>query len=410
MPGMCRPPEGLRLTHLATDSHYIGPRSRPGRAWARAAVERFVDKAWFLESMATDGSRLTHAIHKLPFRVGREAGNDLTVDARGLSRAHAEFQADGSGQLRLADLDSTNGTFVNRDRIRGSRLVAENDIIHFGNAEYRLGIETATRMAARVTANEGEQTMIVPKGSALTEKFVPHEREFRELLAGHGLSAAAQPIVHASSGALFAYELLGRCEHPQLREPPGRLFDLARSLKLEAELSGAFRRHGIAQIAPRLGGVKVFVNTHPLETFTEAFFDELQALRKLPQVPDIVIEVHETAVMEIERMRELAARLTALGVSFAYDDFGAGQSRLNELGEVPPHFVKFDMGLIRGLHEASASKQKTVRDLVKLVLDLGSVPLAEGVELEAEAVVCRDMGFQLIQGYLTGKPVPISSL
>jgi EAL domain-containing protein (putative c-di-GMP-specific phosphodiesterase class I) len=368
-----------------------------------------VNKAWFLESVAADGSRLVHPLHKLPFRIGREAGNDLTVDARGLSRLHAEFRAGDHGTLLLADLGSTNGTFVNRERIAAARLMVENDVIHFGNAEYRLGADSVTRFAARA-ADQGERTMIVPAGSVLTEKFVQHEREFRELLTGKGLAAAAQPIVDAQSGALFAYELLGRCEHPTFREGPGRLFDLARVLKLEAELSGAFRRHGIEHIAPKLGGAKVFVNTHPLETFTEAFFDELKALRALPQAPDIVIEVHETAVMEIERMRELAARLATLGVSFAYDDFGAGQSRLNELGEVPPHFVKFDMGLIRGIHEAPPSKQKTVRDLVKLVLDLGSVPLAEGVEVQAEAAVCRGMGFALIQGYLTGKPVPVASL
>lgn len=370
-----------------------------------------MNKAWFLESVATDGSRLTHRIDRLPFKVGREAGNDLTVDARGLSRNHAEFRAGEHGTLVLTDVGSTNGTFVNRERISGPRLMVENDVIHFGNAEYRLGADSVTRFAARARDDDNDgRTVIVPAGSALTEKFVQHEAEFRELLAGRGLTCAAQPIVEAGSGRLFAYELLGRCEHPTLREPPGRLFDLARALQLEAQLSGAFRRYGIANIAPRLKGAKVFVNTHPEETFTEAFFDELKALRALPQAPDIVIEVHETAVMEIERMRELAARLTQLGVSFAYDDFGAGQSRLNELGEVPPHFVKFDMGLIRGIHEAPASKQKTVRDLVKLVLDLDSVPLAEGVELEAEAALCRDMGFALIQGYLTGRPVPLAQL
>jgi EAL domain-containing protein (putative c-di-GMP-specific phosphodiesterase class I) len=83
---------------------------------------------------------------------------------------------------------------------------------------------------------------------------------------------------------------------------------------------------------------------------------------------------------------------------------------LNELGDVPARFVKFDMGLIHGLHEATDHKQRMVRGLVKLVLDLGSVPLAEGVELEAEAALCRDMGFELLQGYLTGKPQPVGSL
>ena len=367
-----------------------------------------MNKAWFLESVATDGSRLTHAIHKLPFRVGRDASNDLSVDARGLSRQHAEFQIGDGGMLRLADLGSTNGTFVNRERIEGARTVTENDVIHFGNAEYRLGVETATRMAQQ--AGDGERTLIAPAGRALSENFVRHEHQFLDLLRGHGLSAAAQPIVDARSGKLFAYELLGRCTHPDLPASPIHLFHLAAMLDREAELSEAFRNHGVAAIAPRLRGAKLFVNTHPKETFAESFFEALTQLRAQQGAPDLVVEVHETAVMEVARMKDLAARLAEINVSFAYDDFGAGQARLNELGEVPAHFVKFDMGLIRGLHEASDRKQRVVRDLVRLVLDLGSVPLAEGVELEAEAVVCRDMGFQLVQGYLTGKPMPVSSV
>ena len=367
-----------------------------------------LDKAWFLESVATDGSRLTHVLRKLPFRVGREAGNDLTVDARGLSRVHAEFQADPTGQLRLADLDSTNGTFVNRERIRGSQLVVENDVIHFGNAEYRLGVESATQMARPV--EDGERTLIVPAGSTLSENFVRHERQFMELLRGNGLSAAAQPILDMRTGKLFAYELLGRCTHPDLPASPIHLFHLAAMLDREAELSAAFRTFGIDAIAPRLHGTKLFVNTHPTETFAESFFSALTALRAREGAPDLVVEVHETAVMEVARMKDLAARLAEIGVSFAYDDFGAGQARLNELGDVPAHFVKFDMGLVQGIHEASERKQRVVRDLVRLVLELGSVPLAEGVELEAEASVCREMGFHLVQGYLTGRPVPISSL
>ena len=41
---------------------------------------------------------------------------------------------------------------------------------------------------------------------------------------------------------------------------------------------------------------------------------------------------------------------------------------------------------------------------------VGSVPLTEGVEEEAEAAVCRETGFQLIQGYLTGRPMAGSEL
>ncbi len=385
------------------------PRPRGAAAPAFGITLPRVNKPWFLESVAADGSRVVHPIDRLPFRVGREAGNELAVDARGLSRRHAEFRLGTDGALVVHDLDSTNGTWVNRERIKGERVLAENDVLHFGNAEYRLGLETATRMATRAFEDEG-RTMMVPTGAKLTENFVQHEREFRELLAGQGLTCAAQPIVAARDGALRAYELLGRCEHPALREPPGRLFDLARKLKLEAPLSAAFRRHGITRIAPVLAGARVFVNTHPDETFTPGFLDELRTLRALPGQPAIVVEVHETAVVQVAQMRRLANELTLMGVEFAYDDFGAGESRLNELGEVPPHFVKFDMGLIRGIDSAPESKRRMLRAQVKLVLDLGCTPLAEGVETEAEAAVCRDMGFELIQGFLTGRPVMLETL
>lgn len=368
------------------------------------------DKAWFLESIEADGSRRQQPIRTLPFCVGRDAGNHLVVDARGLSRHHATIQSDAEGNLVLSDLGSTNGTFVNRERIAEPRLLTENDVVHFGHAEYRLGVNTPSQIRAWPATVDSERTLIAPIGTVLTEKFVRHERQFMELLRGHGLSAAAQPIVEAGTGRLFAYELLGRCTHPELPSSPMHLFHLAAMLDREAELSEAFRSYGVPAVAQRLKDARLFVNTHPKETFADAFFAALKRLRAAEGAPQLVIEVHETAVVEVAKMRELAARLAEIDVRFAYDDFGAGQARLNELGDVPAHFVKFDMGLIRGIHEATERKQRVVRDLVRLVLDLGSVPLAEGVELEAEAVVCRAMGFQLVQGYLTGRPVMVGNL
>lgn len=365
----------------------------------------------FLESVAADGTRVTHAIHRLPFRIGREVDNELAVEARGLSRHHAVLSLSPGGEVLLTDLNSTNGTYVNRTRLAGPQVLGEGDVIHFGAAEFRFGV-VSTAMRTQPTVAEAEQrTMIVPtQPRKLSSNFVREERPFREFLQGRGMSAAAQPIVQAQGGAVFAYELLGRCEHPELRYPPVLLFKLAATLDLEVELSAAFRAHGVQAMAPRLKGAPLFVNAHPLETFSDDFFDDLRALRHGPCQPQLVLEVHESAVVEVPRMRELAARLQDIDVRFAYDDFGAGQARLNELWEVPAHFVKFDMGLIRGIHEAVDAKRRGLASLVRQVLDLGSVPLAEGVELEAEAEVCREMGFQLIQGYLTGRPVPVTSV
>jgi EAL domain-containing protein (putative c-di-GMP-specific phosphodiesterase class I) len=367
-----------------------------------------VDFQWFLESITADGSHVTYNVSAQPFRVGRDPENELVVATLGLSRHHAMLTRDISGRLRLTDLNSTNGSFVNRERIEGSRLLEENDIVHFGTAEFRLRLRPA-ELPTMIAANE-MRTMLVPNGMNLSELFVPNEAEFLELLDGNGMSGAAQPIVHAADGTIFAYELLGRANHPLLPGSPIRLFELASSLDREVELSRAFRQFGIAAIAPRLKGFPLFANTHPKETFSQEFFDSLLELRKQMPELDLVVEIHETAVTEPARLRELTAHFRDIGVRFAYDDFGAGQARLNELGDAPAHFVKFDMGLVHDIHLASDRKRRVVSDLVKLVLDLGSVPLAEGIEMQAEAEICREMGFQLIQGYLTGKPISVDQL
>lgn len=371
-----------------------------------------MESIWYLESLGADGNRQVHEITKLPFRVGRDPTSDLADATRGLSRRHAELTADISGRLRLTDLDSTNGTYVNRQRLAGSVLLADNDVVHFSQAEFRIrqrSDENATMLGRRGAPSDEDRTMLVPAGRALSENFMPHEREFRDLLAGQGLSGVLQPICDMKTRAVVAHEWLGRGTHPGLPQSPMHLFQMAAQLDRESELSQAFRDHGIRTVSLRLKNSTLFVNTHPKETFDEAFLNDLAQMSAIPNAPKLVVEVHETAVMDIDRMKDLAARLKDIGVRFAYDDFGAGQARLNELGEVPAHFVKFDMGLIRGIDLASERKQKVVSDLVRLVTELGSVPLAEGVETEAEAEVCRLMGFKLVQGYLTGKPVPVDA-
>jgi EAL domain-containing protein (putative c-di-GMP-specific phosphodiesterase class I) len=244
----------------------------------------------------------------------------------------------------------------------------------------------------------------------MSRNFVPQEREFRELLAGEGITVAVQPIVDIRSREPVAYELLGRCSRPDLPTLPVPLFGLAAVLDSEAILSRAFRQYGVRATDGYLRGRPLFVNTHPKETFEGGLLEELAQFRREGIITPIVVELHETAVLDIGRMRELAAQLNVLGVRFAYDDFGAGQARLNELGEVPPNFVKFDMGLVRGIDTASESTRKMLRHLVHIVRNLGSVALAEGVETEGEAAVCRLMGFDLVQGFLTGKPVSIEEL
>ena len=86
--------------------------------------------------------------------------------------------------------------------------------------------------------------------------------------------------------------------------------------------------------------------------------DSLRDLRvKFPDQP-ITLEVHEAAATSPQMMKQLRQTLDALDMKLAYDDFGAGQSRLVELATVCPDVVKFDIKFIREIHFALRDNSK----------------------------------------------------
>jgi EAL domain-containing protein (putative c-di-GMP-specific phosphodiesterase class I) len=359
---------------------------------------------WCLERVAANELEAIAAIERFPFVIGRDASCDLSIAAAETSRQHARIEQDASGALLVTDLISGNGTFVNRVQVYGSAAIADGDVLHFGVTEFRLRRVNA-EIARLLAAQNSDRTILFRGGKpVLSEHFVVEEQRFLDMLAAKNVRAAFQPIVQSHDGQLFAFEVLGRGCTSGLPQSPTDLFALARRIDKEIELSEAFRWAGISALTSIGSDATLFVNSHPKEMFTEAFYDSIAELRAIAPNAKLVVEVHETAVARIEDVRRLAARLTSMQVRFAYDDFGAGQARLLELAEVPPHFVKFDMSLIRDLHRANLVKRQLVEQLVYIVHNVGAIALAEGVETPEEARVCIDLGFDLIQGYFTGMP------
>jgi EAL domain-containing protein (putative c-di-GMP-specific phosphodiesterase class I) len=77
--------------------------------------------------------------------------------------------------------------------------------------------------------------------------------------------------------------------------------------------------------------------------------------------------------------------------------------------EIDADYLKFDMKLVQNLSQASLERQKMVERLVQMTLELGIIALAEGVEHEADHIICRQMGFACGQGFLYGRPATAAS-
>ena len=184
------------------------------------------------------------------------------------------------------------------------------------------------------------------------------------------------------------------------------MFRVATQLNLEIELSTMLRWEGVRAGQACPAGTHLFVNTHPREV-AEPRTDRFAPLaaRSYP-AQRLTLEIHESAVTDVRPHDRNPTALTELEIGLAYDDFGAGQSRLNELVEGKPDYVKFDMSLIRDLDTSSPQRQELVASLVRMVRNLGIDSVAEGVETEGEGQTCRQMGFELAQGFFFGRPAP----
>jgi EAL domain-containing protein (putative c-di-GMP-specific phosphodiesterase class I) len=327
-------------------------------------------------------------LHDGVCEVGRGSDCGFRINSGSVSKRHARFIASGM-QLIVEDLGSTNGTFVNGKRVSHSALV-DRDIVQFANATYR--IERCQAIEHDGTVEEGlaqwAQTLI----------------SFDTLLNEKRVIPFYQPIFTMDRSQVVGFEVLARSNLPELTNPAA-MFGVAERLGQQAALSELMRSEGmrVAAIGNQVQN-RFYLNTHPIEVVNERMIASLVLLRHRFPAMGITIEIHEGAVTDLNSMKLLRQTLRDLDMHLAYDDFGAGQGRLLELAEVPPEVLKFDMQLIRGIDKAPASRQELLRSLVRYATELGTTPLAEGVETEEEHAACVALGFQLGQGYLYGRP------
>lgn len=130
--------------------------------------------------LSPSGDRRFALPEQTPLVLGREATCDVPVRDQGVSRRHAELRADGA-RLRVADLGSRNGTWLNGQRVT-SGTATVGDRLAFGPVEFTLGQEEAPR--ASVTAPfalDGAATMV-------RERPMPAAADAVEAVAGRRLA------------------------------------------------------------------------------------------------------------------------------------------------------------------------------------------------------------------------------
>lgn len=236
------------------------------------------------------------------------------------------------------------------------------------------------------------------------ERDVELKRERIEwTIAQQSFHVRYQPIYRLHDETVAAFECLARFEGEPYRSPD-QWFVEAEEVGLAGELEIALVRKALEALAHLPKDIMLTVNFSPATIMTRGF-EELFATLPLERV---VLEVTEHAA--VANYLELAARLHPFrlrGLKLAVDDAGAGHSSFRHVLDLRPDTIKLDMSLTRNI-DRDHGRQALAGALAMFGRAMGSQIVAEGVETEAELDALRRVGVTKVQGYLTGRPMPLA--
>jgi EAL domain-containing protein (putative c-di-GMP-specific phosphodiesterase class I) len=226
-----------------------------------------------------------------------------------------------------------------------------------------------------------------------------------------------QPIVNVQTGRIEMLEALARWTCGGLNLPAHAFVPLAIEAGLADRLTATVIEQACVQLSSwneMLGHrrLRVAVNLHPTEFSDSTLPERLFRLMDTHALArdQIVLEITELAPSNRpDAAIEVVHHLRAAGVQLALDDFGTGFSSLRRMATVPVDVVKIDRFFVVDV-EHDRWQREFMRAVLEFARRLGLRTVAEGVERASQADVLRELGCDMIQGYLVGRPAPPDDL
>lgn len=239
------------------------------------------------------------------------------------------------------------------------------------------------------------------------------EGDLRDAIALCQLEVHYQPFVDAGSGARRGFEALVRWRHPTRGLiAPDQFIALAEESGLIVPLGEFVLRRACSDAASWPADLSVAVNLSPIQFKEAELFEMISAALADSGLPPSRLEIEITESVLLERGVENHAfmqRLKSIGIELALDDFGTGYSSLSYLTAFPFDKIKIDKSFIRNLtHQPRSSA--IISAIVTLARGLDMSVTAEGVETDEEFERLKALGVNYAQGYLFGRPQPISQI
>lgn len=237
----------------------------------------------------------------------------------------------------------------------------------------------------------------------------------KNAVLGDELTPWYQPIWSGDGRSLAGLEAVARWQHPE-KGPldPSEFVPIADELNLIVELDVAVFEKVCRDATEWLelgcapNQLHMNMSTQWLEEpgMVDQVMSTIRDTRCPPEL--IVLEVTESGLMtEMEANIARLQELRDFGIRIAVDDFGQGHSSLAYLQELPLDILKIDRRFVDRV-DVDDANQAIVKAIIDLARNFDLTVVAEGLERPEELEYLHRAGTDLYQGFLLGRPSPVS--
>jgi EAL domain-containing protein (putative c-di-GMP-specific phosphodiesterase class I) len=229
------------------------------------------------------------------------------------------------------------------------------------------------------------------------------------------LHMAYQPKASLRDGSVTRVEALMRWDDPNLGTvEPSRFVPLAEQHGLIDDLTLWGLRTILRQwVDWRDEGIDISIafNISALSLQHLDFPDLVERMCRGLGVPThrLVLELTEGATQPLVKLMDTLTRFRIKGIGLAIDDFGTGYSSLMQLRQLPFTEVKVDQAFVADVVR-SRDCRLIIQAIAELARGLGLTVTAEGVETIDQLRQVRELGCDLVQGYLISPPMVADEL
>ncbi|MGX7708041.1 sensor domain-containing phosphodiesterase [Methylobacterium sp. Gmos1] len=256
----------------------------------------------------------------------------------------------------------------------------------------------------RLCADVVESILRKDRDAAREREREAKRRRIAGTIAADAVEMVFQPIYRTADGGLAAFEALARFAALSDKSPDAWFADAA-EVGLAEELEFLAVRKALRALPALAPGIRLSLNLSPASLASPQFHEVMAGVA----LDRVVIELTEHAAVDsYEALREVLGPYRRRGLCLAIDDVGAGHATMRHVLDLSPEFIKLDMSLIRNI-DAHSGRRALAEALTGYGRRIGCEIVAEGVETAAEYAVLRGLGVTRVQGFLTGRPMPLDA-